>query len=179
LGVRAFGLGHKDEYALKLLSVILGGGMSSRLFINLRERHGLAYYVRTMAELYTDSGYLTTQAGVPAEKIELAIKIILDEYKKISQTLVGAKELQKAKDLIRGRLTIHLESSDDIANWHAEDLVLEGRITTPEEFFRKIDKVSAVDVRRVAREIFVNSGLNLAVVGPYKEKGKFGKILIF
>jgi predicted Zn-dependent peptidase len=173
LGVRAFGLGHKDEYALKLLSVILGGSMSSRLFINLRERHGLAYYVRTSAELYTDSGYLTTQAGVPSEKIKEAIKIILEEYQKIAKVLVSPKELKKAKDLIRGRLTIHLEASDDIADWYAEDLVLEGRITTPEEFFKKIDKVTVTDICRVAREVFVNSGLNLAVIGEYKEKGRF------
>ncbi|MDD4332492.1 MAG: pitrilysin family protein [Patescibacteria group bacterium] len=177
LGVRAFSIGHKDEYVLKLLSIILGGGMSSRLFINLREHHGLAYYVRTTAELYTDSGYLTTQAGVPAGKIDEATKIILSEYKKISDEIVGAKELQKAKDLIRGRLTLHLESSEDVANWHAEDLVLEEKITTPEQFFKKIDQVTAGDIKRVAREIFVNHGLNLAVIGPYKDKERFEKIL--
>ncbi|MCK4554144.1 insulinase family protein, partial [Candidatus Parcubacteria bacterium] len=104
LGVRAFSLGHKDEFALKLMAAILGGSMSSRLFIELRERKGLAYSVRTQAEFYTDSGYLTTQAGVPVKKINQAIKIILAEYKKIADNLVEDEELKRAKNLIKGRM---------------------------------------------------------------------------
>ena len=179
LGVRTFPLNHKDEMALKVLSIILGGSMSSRLFIELRERQGLAYYVRTQAEFYTDSGYLTTQAGVPVGKIEIAIKIILAEYKRLIKIPIGVEELKRTKDLIHGRYLIRLESSDDMASWYARQEILRGHVLTPEEFFKKINKVTAQDIKRVARNIFINKGLNLAVIGPFKDKNKFEKILKF
>ena len=130
--------------------------MSSRLFTELREKRGLAYYVRTQAEFYTDSGYLTTQAGVPTEKTEEAIKVILAEYRKIKNKLIDPKELRRAKDLIQGRVTIQLESSDDVANWYAKQEVIRGEQLTPEYFFKKINKVTAKDVQRVAKDVFVS-----------------------
>jgi predicted Zn-dependent peptidase len=177
LGVRAYPANHKDEYIAKLLSVILGGSMSSRLFIELRERKGLAYYIRTQVENYTDSGYLSTQAGVPVEKIEDAIKIILREYKKISKTLVSKEELKQNKDLIKGRSTIQLEVSDNVANWYARQAILRDKLLSPEEMYKKINKIKAEDIRRVAKEIFVNKNLNLAIIGPYKDSKRFVKIL--
>jgi predicted Zn-dependent peptidase len=169
LGVRAFPLGHKDEFVLRVLSVILGGSMSSRLFSELRERRGLAYYVNTTSELYTDSGYLTTQAGVPVDRLPQAVKIILKEYGKLKRELVGEKELRKVKDLIRGRSVIQLEASDSMAGWYGRQAVLRGDVFPPEHYFKKIYKVTAGDIRRVAREIFADKGLNLAVIGPYKK----------
>ncbi|MDD5031704.1 MAG: pitrilysin family protein [Patescibacteria group bacterium] len=179
LGVRGIPTGHKDEFILKVLSIILGGSMSSRLFTELRERKGLAYYVRTQAEFYTDTGYLTTQAGVPVSKIEEAIKIILAEYKKLKNILVPEKELKRTKDLIRGRSVIKLEASDDMAGWYAERMILGDRILTPEDFFKKINRVRASDLKRVAKNIFENKSLNLAIIGPFKDKKKFEKILKF
>jgi len=179
LGVRGIPIGHKDEFILKVLSIILGGSMSSRLFTELRERKGLAYYVRTQAEFYTDSGYLTTQAGVPVEKITEAIKIILSEYKKLKNTLVSGKELRRTKDLIRGRSVIKLEASDDMAGWYAERAILEGKILPPENFFKKIDQVKSQDIKKVANKIFVNKGLNLAIIGPFKDERRFERILKF
>ncbi|MFA4941683.1 MAG: pitrilysin family protein [Patescibacteria group bacterium] len=179
LGVRALPFGHKQEFVLKIMSTILGGSMSSRLFTELREKKGLAYYIRTEAEFYTDSGYLTTPAGVPVGKVEEAIKIILSEYKKLTKVLVGEKELEKTKDLIRGRSVIRLEASDDMASWYTEHLILGGKVLSPEEFFKKIDLVKAGDIKKLADEIFQNSKLNLAVIGPFKDKKKFEKILKF
>jgi predicted Zn-dependent peptidase len=178
LGVRSYPIGHPEEFPVKLLSIILGGSMSSRLFINLRERHGLAYYVRTMVETYTDSGYLTTQAGVPVGQAEAAIKIILEEYKKLTTELVSVTELKRAKDLLRGKSLIQMEATDNLATWYARQAVLRSKIITPEEFLRQVNKVTAEDIRRAARQIFVNRGLNLAVIGSVSET-KLKSILKF
>ncbi len=178
LGVRSFPIGHPDEFKVKLLSIILGGSMSSRLFINLRERNGLAYYVRTMNENYTDSGYLTTQAGVPIAKTEAAIKIILAEYKKLTVELVGAKELKRAKDLLQGKSLLQMEATDNLATWYARQAVLRKKMLTPGEFLKQINKVTANDLRIVAKRIFVSRNLNLAVIGKVKAD-KFAKLLKF
>lgn len=188
LGVRSFSYDHKDSQVLKIISLILGGSMSSRLFINLRERNGLAYYVRTGVETYSDAGYITTGAGVPVDKIEKAIKIIVDEYRKISKKLVQAEELKKAKDLIAGKVAIQLESSDNVANWYARQAVMiktvkrtnsktKEKIESPEEALRAIRKVTATDIKRVASELFKTDQLNLAVIGPYKDVKKFESLL--
>lgn len=183
LGVRAYGFAHNNEITAKIISLILGGSMSSRLFIELRERRGLAYYVRTHNEPYTDSGYLTTQAGVPLDKLAQAIKIILAGYKKLTEKSVGAEELNRVKSYLIGRTALNLESSDSLANWYARQAILfkeqnrPGKILTPEEYYERIKKVSAAAIRRAAKEIFVNRHLNLAVIGPYKEKRKLEKML--
>jgi len=179
LGVRAYPTDHADEFKVKLLSIILGGSMSSRLFISLRERNGLAYYVRTMAETYSDSGYLTTQAGVPADKVKAAIKIILNEYKKISEEAVSAKELERAKDLIQGKMLLQMESSDNLANWYARQVILRRKILTPGELIKEIKKITAADLQKTAKRIFINSQLNLAIIGPVKSGDELKKILKF
>ncbi|MFA6307152.1 MAG: pitrilysin family protein [Patescibacteria group bacterium] len=183
LGVRTYNYGDKNEIIAKIISLILGGTMSSRLFTELRERRGLAYYVRTNNEPYTDSGYLTTQAGVPIGKLAEAVKIILDEYKRLTEKLVGAEELSRVKQCLIGRSALQLESSDSVASWYARQAILfkeqkrQDKILTPEEYYTRIKKVGASDIRRVAREIFVKKKLNLAAIGPYKDKGKFEKML--
>lgn len=169
LGVRAYPVGHKDEHILKFISIILGGSMSSRLFIELRERKGLAYYIKTGAEMYTDSGYLTTQAGVPVDKVKESVEIILNEYKKLKTELVPAKELKKIKDLFKGRIALQLEASDDVATWYARHIVLRNKILTPEESIKKMQSVTAAQIKRVAEDIFVNEKLNFAVIGPYEK----------
>lgn len=177
LGVRTFSIGHKDEFALKVLSAILGGSFSSRLVLELREKKGLCYYVYTNVENYTDTGYLATQTGVPVNKIDEAIGIILKEYKKLKNGLVDKKELNRVKDMIKGRANIGLEASDNVANWYANRVILRNKISTPEEYLKKIQEVSARDIQRVAKEIFVNKGLNLSIVGPYKNSKNFDKLL--
>jgi len=184
LGVRSYAYGAKNEIAAKIISIILGGTMSSRLFTELRERRGLAYYVRTHNEAYTDSGYLTTQAGVPIDKLPRAIKIILSEYGKLAEKAVGAEELIRVKECLIGRTTLNLESSDSLANWYGRQAILfkeqnrQDKILTPENYYAQIKKITAADIRRAAKEIFVADKLNLAVIGPYKEKAEFGKMLV-
>ena len=178
LAVRTYAVGHQDEFIIKLLSIILGGAMSSRLFIRLRERNGLAYYVKTSTEFHSDSGYLTTQAGIPAEKTGQAINIILEEYYRLTIELVSPKELKRAKDLLQGHVLLQMEATDNIANWYARQAVLRKETLTPGEFLKKIKKITPADLQRVAKNIFTESRLNLAMIG---QPGKidFKKILKF
>ncbi len=185
LGVRTEAYGNKDEFIHKIIATALGGSMSARLFLNLRERNGLCYYVRTGAETYSDSGYLATQAGVPVDKIEKAITIIIEEYKRLTTELMPDEELKKIKQFITGRILLSLEGPDDIANWYGRQLVIRAQqpggnkksLMTPNEFLTIIKKISAEDIRRVAQKIFHPKGLNLAVIGPYKNEGQFRKLL--
>lgn len=177
LGVRAYPIDHPKEYLAKMISVILGGSMSSRLFTQLRERHGLAYYVRTASVFYTDTGYLTTEAGVPKDKLDKAIEIILEEYRKIRDNLVPEKELARTKELVKGRTLIQLESSDQVANWYARQEIFREDLFSWKEFLKKVDEIKPEDMKKAAEEIFQNSGLNLALIGPFKEKEGFRKRL--
>lgn len=185
LGVRTQPHNAPDEFILKIISTILGGSMSSRLFLNLRERNGLCYYVRSGAEAYTDTGYLCTQAGVPVDKVEKAIAIILQEYKRLASELVSADELKKVKQFISGRVLLQLEGPDDVANWYARQLVLNCQqprgtsrpLMTPAQFLAKIKKIGPEDIRRVAKQIFDPSQLNLAIIGPYTKEAPFRKLL--
>lgn len=181
LGVRGYDINHPDRYALNLLSAILGGGMSSRLFISVRGRRGLAYYIFSNAEFYTDTGYYTSQAGINIKNAGKTIKLILSEYKKIAAKGVTKEELKKVKDQIKSRATMSLESSSAMANFFADQEILEGKILTPEEKFALFDKVKVSDIQRVAKDIFRNEKLNLALIGPFKAKDKeeLEKILKF
>ncbi len=177
LGFRAYDIFHKDKYALGLLATILGGNMSSRMNISVRERQGLAYYVRTGTDLDTDVGFISTSAGVGNQKIERAIETIMDEYQKIKNKKVSQSELQKAKDYTRGTALISMESPDEQASFYASQELLTGEILTLEEKLDKINKVTVNDIARVANDIFKPEKLNLALIGPFKEKDKFNKLL--
>lgn len=179
LGARGYNLYHKDRYALDILSVILGGNMSSRLFISVREKRGLAYYIETSNEKYKDVGYLATQAGVNNEKCAQAIKIILQEYKKTGMEKISREEIDKAKNYLRGRMMISLESSDAMAGFAAIQEMDAGKILTPGEKLARIDAVTADDLQRVANDVFTDDKLNLALIGPFKNKEMFEKILKF
>ena len=177
LGFRAFPATHPDEFVLKLLSIILGGAMSSRLFIELRERRGLAYYVRSNVELYSDCGYITVQAGIPKNKLEESIQTILDEYQKLKDFLVDNKELQKAKDLLSGKIIVKMEGSDDFSSWYGRQFPLESEFLSPDQIIAKFKKVQPQDIQRVARRLFVDKNLNLALIGDIKDDLKIKKIL--
>ena len=177
LGVRGYDIFHPDKYAIGLLGVILGGNMSSRLYISVRERQGLAYYVSAGAETDTDTGYFVAHAGVDNQRVEKAIKTILKEYKKIAQQKVSPAELKKAKEYTKGTTLISMESSDAQASFVAFQELLTGDILTLEEKFAKIEAVTIDDIQRVAQDIFKPEKLNLALIGPFKDKRKFEKIL--
>jgi predicted Zn-dependent peptidase len=177
LGTRSFNLFHPQRYALDLLTVILGGMMSSRLFIEVRSKLGIAYYINTNSEMNPDTGFLFTQTGLDNKNVEKGILTILKEYKKISEKKVPTSELKKAKDYLKGKTTLLLESSDAQASFYAAQEVLEKKILTPEEIFKKIDQVSREDILKVAKEIFRPEKLNLALIGPFKNQKPFEKLL--
>lgn len=177
LGVRAFNLFSPKRYPLALISNILGGIMSSRLFLEIREKRGMAYYIGTMFENYTDSGYLVTHAGIDNQRVKEAIRIILNEYKKLRERKVPKNELQKAKDNIKGHLYLGLETSDAWAVYLGTQEILKRKIASPEEESEKIDRVSQDDILKVAREIFQSKKLNLALIGQFKDKNEFQKLL--
>ncbi len=179
LGVPAYNYSHPDYFPICILTIILGSGMSSRLFIQLREKRGLGYYVRTTPVFFMDNGHLITQAGVHINKIEEAVKVVLEEYGKITLKEVGRKELKKVKEFLKGRLILSLENSGSIANNYLYQVILEKKIRDTEEKIKLIDKVTAEDIQRVAKDIFKSEKLNLAVIGPYKDEEKFKKLLKF
>jgi predicted Zn-dependent peptidase len=180
LGVRTFSsLFDRRKYTLNVMAVILGGMMSSRLFTEVREKLSLAYYIRTGAESDTDTGSLVTLAGVDNSRAEKAVSTILKEYKKISKTKVSPSEIKKAKENLKGKLALSLETLDSKASFCAGQELLEGEILKPEDMFERIDKVSADDILKVAGEIFRPENLNLALVGPLEDKKKWQKILKF
>lgn len=175
LGVRAFKRAHPDRYVLSLLATILGGNMSSRLFTEVREKRGLAYYIRTATERFHETGNLVTQAGTDVGKIDEAIKVILAEYQKVSRA--EKKELKKAKEYLKGRLALGLEDSHFVATLYAESELLENKVRTPEEIIKGIERVTVEDVIRVAQKIFLPKNLNLAIIGPYKNETQFDSLL--
>lgn len=177
VGNRAYHQNHKDRYALGLLSIILGGNMSSRLFIEVRERRGLAYFVHTSVDTYQDCGYISTQAGVEHGKLEQTIKVIIEQYGKIAESGVSAKELQNAKDYIKGRSVMGFEASDDVAMFFIDQEMHKEKILTPDEVFAKIDAVSQDDILRVSKDIFRKEKLNCAIVGPHKNSKKILELL--
>src|SRR4030042_5764628 len=177
LGVRAYPRGSENRYKLAVLNVIAGSSMSSRLFIQLRERRGLAYYVRSGVDEYADSGVFAVQAGIETSKIDEAIKVTLAEFVKLAQEPVLSKELNKAKEYIKGKLVLELEDSREVASLFGSQGLLEKEIKTPQEIMQEIDKVEAYDIQKVASDIFKDSGFNLAIIGPFKDEGEFADIL--
>jgi predicted Zn-dependent peptidase len=177
VGVRTFDMFSKDRYPLMVLADILGGGMSSRLFIEVRERRGLAYRVSTGVESYHDAGYLATHMGVEHENLEKALGVVLKEYKKIARNGVEAKELKKSKEHIKGRMAMGLESSDDVAEYLATQEVIRDEVVLPETIAKRIDRVSVKDVQRVAKDIFKSNRLNLSVIGPSVSQENIEKLL--
>jgi len=179
LGFRAYDMFHPDRYALTLLANILGGSMSSRLFLSVRERLGLAYYISASYENYSDSGYLGVKMGVDIDpiKIEKAVKTVLKEIRKIRDKKVSDKELKKAKDNLKGRMALSLESSDEIASFLVSQELARKKIMRPKEIIDQINKVTAADIARVAKDIFKEEKMNLAMIGPMEDRKFLEKIL--
>jgi predicted Zn-dependent peptidase len=177
LGVRGYPLGHPDRYALQLLAVVLGGGMSSRLFTEVRERRGLAYYVHAANGSYTDAGTFYAGAGVDVSRIDEAISTIIGELRKIASELVPADELEKARGYAKGRFVLRLESPQALIQFGLRREVLENDFEEPDDVLRELDAVTAEDLQRVAGELLGATRLYLAVVGPFDEPERFEKLL--
>lgn len=177
LGVEGFDREDIKKYAARVLSVILGEGMSSRLFIQVRERRGLAYHVNADSENYHDTGMFTVYAGLKFEKTSEGLKVILDELKKITKEKVPNTELTKAKESIRGRLALRSESTNFLAEYHGLNYILDGKIETFEEYLKKIDQVTIKDVQKVAQELFSANRFNLQIIAPFEDGEEFTRML--
>ena len=177
LGVYSYPLEHPDRYPLQVLSSILGGGMSARLFTEVRERRGLAYYVFGVNHSYTDAGSLFAQAGVDINRIDDAVTTIAAEIRKVAEEPIPADELEKARSFAKGRFVLQLESPQGLIMFGLRREVLESDTPDPEEILKELDKVTADDVKRVARDLVDGQGLNLAVIGPFDDAERFEKLL--
>jgi predicted Zn-dependent peptidase len=177
IGVPSYPLEHPDRYALQLVGTVLGTGMSSRLFTEVRERRGLAYYVFATNHSYTDAGTLYAQAGVDINRIDDAIETIARELKKITDEAVPTEELEKAKNVAKGRFVLQTESPHGMIMFGLRREVLEGRAVEPEEILEEIDKVTVEDLQRVAGDVIGGNGLNLALIGPFDDAERFEKLL--
>ena len=177
LGVRSRPLTDPDRYVLQLLSTVLGGGMSSRLFTEVRERRGLAYYVFGTNHAYTDTGSLYAQSGVDINRIDDAVTTIVEQFRLLASEAVPADELEKARNFAKGRFVLQLESPHGTIMFGLRREVLEGEATEPQAVLDALDAVTAEDIQRVAQEI-LDTGFHLAVIGPFDDAERFEKLVV-
>jgi predicted Zn-dependent peptidase len=181
LGVRTFDSKSKYDETLSVLSTMLGGGMSSRLFHKLRDEMGVGYYIHASHDAYTDHGLFNISAGVDTKRIEEVIEVLIKECKRIIDEDISEEELKKVKDCISGSFVLGLETSDSRAEYCASNLIMKGKIESPDAEISKINKVTVSDIKALAKMIFVDEKLNLAIIGPYKEEDRvrFERLLTF
>ncbi len=177
LGTLGYDRNNPKRYAARVLATILGEGMSSRLFIQVRERRGLAYHVNADHDSYMDTGIFAVYAGLKLEKVNEGLEVILAELNLIAAEKVTDDELTKAKEMIRGRTAIRGESTNYLAEYFGVNFVMDREIETFEETLKKIDAVTLVDVKEVAAEMFKKENYNLQLIGPFKSTKQFEKIL--
>jgi predicted Zn-dependent peptidase len=172
LGTRAISYLDPDRYILDLINAILGQGMSSRLFLEIREKRGLAYDVHAFASLHRDAGYFAVYMGVDAKKAEEALDAAIKELRKMVEEEVGEAELTKVKEFKKGNLRLSLESTSSMANWLGQNQLLMGRIKTVEEVIGIIDAITPADIKRVAAEV-LDAPIQMAVIGPFESDSVF------
>src|SRR3954449_11233106 len=168
LGARSYPLGHPDRFALQLVTTVLGGGMSSRLFTEVRERRGLAYYVFSTNASYIDAGSLYAQAGVDIQRIDDAVATTAAELRRMADEPVPAAELEKARAFAKGRFVLGIESPHGTIMYGLRREVLLGEAEEPEAMLEGLDAVTAEDIQRVAQDV-VGKQLKLAVIGPFED----------
>lgn len=177
LGVHGLSLAHPDRFILGLLSTILGEGMSSRLFEELREKRGLAYDVHAYVDRFQDTGSAVVYAAVDPQRTVAAVEVILEELARLKDQPVPEAELTKARELTKGRLFLGLEDSRNVASWLGSQELLLGRIQSVDEVVAQVEAVTSADIQRLARQLFIQGQLNLAIVGPFKKEGRFAGLL--
>ncbi len=179
LGVRTVPSEHPHHYPLAVLAAILGGGMSSRLFHEVREKRGLAYYVRSSSDHYMDCGSLVSTAGVDPKRVLDAVKVMVEEYGKIrnSKSRIHNSEFTKAKEFLKGHLVLDLEDSRAVAGFFASQELLEKKTDTPEQVLAKVEKVTMGEIEEVAKTYFVDRHVNLAIIGKVGSLHDFKKLL--
>jgi predicted Zn-dependent peptidase len=177
LGVPSYPLEHPDRYALQMLATVLGTGMSSRLFLEVRERRGLAYYVYGLNHSYTDAGSLFAQGGVDLARVDEAVKVIVEQFRLMAEQPVPSDELEKSRSLAKGRFVLQTESPQGLVLFGLRREVLEGQTIEPEELLAKLDEVTAEDVQRVAQDVIASNAMRLAVIGPFDDDERFVKAI--
>lgn len=177
LGIRACSRHDLRRYALRLLNTILGENMSSRLFQVVREDRGLAYSIYSSLSYFDDVGSLTVSAGLDLDNLTSALKLIMRELRRLTETLPTAAELRRARDYVIGQIDLGLESTDNQMMWLGEQLIGYGKIISPDEIKQRISEVKASEIRAVARDFFRPERLNLALVSPLKSDKALGKLL--
>jgi predicted Zn-dependent peptidase len=179
LGVRTVPISSPKRYPLSVLSAILGGGMSSRLFHEVREKRGLAYYVRSSSEEYADAGTLVSTAGIDPKRVVEAVQVMVAEYSKIAQgkMALADEELKKAKEFLKGHLVLDLEDSRSVSGFYAHQELLEDQIENPSDVIAQIDKVTKEDIESVGKEFFKEETLNFALIGNFSDGQKLEGLL--
>lgn len=178
LGFRAFPLRDERRFALQLLADILGGGMASRLFHAIREELGAAYYVRAETDLYSDHGLIAMYAGVDHRKVDEVLEVALSEFARLKTEPVGESELARAKEHVVGNLYLSLETSDELAYFYGGEEVMGLPLMEPATVAARLRAVTAPDLRALAGELFTDGRLNLALIGPFKERSFRGILKI-
>jgi predicted Zn-dependent peptidase len=176
LALPGVSLGDPRRFTIDLLNVILGEGMSSRLFIEIRDKLGLAYNIHSYLDHFQDSGALTVYAGVHPKSLEIGISAILEQLALLKET-ISPEEVTKAKELSKGRLLLRMEDSRSVAGWVGGQEILSNKIMDVEEVVAIIEKVTAKEMRAVAKELLVGDKLRLSVVGPVKSSDHLEKLL--
>ncbi len=177
IGVTAYPQEHDDYYAARLAGIILGGNMSSRMFLSVRERQGLAYYVSSSSFGYTDAGALVTRAGVDINRVDQSVAAVCEEYRRLMGEGLEEAELVKGKDFFKGRLTLQLENSMRVASLLGVSELLYNKVRTPQEIIEKVDRVTRDDIVRVTSELLSPERLKLAVIGPFDDPDRFVPLL--
>jgi len=177
LAVRAYDTFHKDRFVVRLIGDILGGGMSSRLWAKVRGELGAAYYVGADSDEFTDTGVLSARAGVEHSKLEVVISAILAEFKRLKEELVSEEELQKTKDHMIGSMMLGLETSNSVAMYYGFQELIKKEMKDPNEVADMLRAITQKDIQRVAKDIFKNEKLNLALIGPVEEMGMLETLL--
>ena len=178
-GVRGLHLSHKEYMTAEVLTNVLGGGMSSRLFSKLRDEMGVCYYVRAFNDAYTDHGSVGVWTGVNVARTKEVVGVLIDEFKRLRDELVSAEELKKVQEYMVGTMYLQLESSDSLADHFGFQELFGLELKTPQVLAKKIRSITVRDIQRLAQKLFITQSLNLAVVGPFQEKdtADFKKLL--
>ncbi len=169
IGFPGYAFGHPDEITSRLLAIILGGGMSSRMFTEIREQRGLCYSISTSTDNYSDSGIISTHAGVDFSRSKEAVRAIAEEYITMAKNGPTSEEVTKAKNYLKGKLTLRLEDSEELASYFGVQAILVSETRTVEQLFQKIDNISLQDIARVAAESFQEQYCYLAAIGNFTE----------
>jgi len=172
LGVPGVGALDKDHFAVKLLAIILGGNMSSRMFLNIREAKGLCYYISTEVDSYLDAGSLSTRAGIDQSRLHEAISLIIHEYDECAKNGVTDEELTRAKDYFTGRVTLSLEDTEERAHFYGKQQLLYPEVRDLPAYFQEIAKVTKAQVNALAKRLLTHKALRLVVIGQEENRAK-------